>query len=150
MGLPKQLIALGAAGIATTAAAFGWFDFGAFRDHQLEAHANQLFGIVKPIDSSSTESVGQATAESDPTTLVTLAKGLRARVVTARETAGPNIDMMALWPNDQNPTHLIACNEDGTASPGLVRIELATGKVSTIVTGTTSCDPTRRTPWGTP
>ena len=25
-------------------------------------------------------------------------------------------------------------------SPGLVRIELATGKVSTIVIGTTSCD----------
>jgi secreted PhoX family phosphatase len=42
-----------------------------------------------------------------------------------------------------------ACDEDGTTQPGLVRIQLSTGNVSTIVTGTTSCDPTRRTPWGT-
>ena len=44
---------------------------------------------------------------------------------------------------------VIACNEEGTTVTGLVRIELATGNVTTIVTGTTSCDPTRRTPWGT-
>jgi hypothetical protein len=76
-----------------------------------------------------------------------LAKGLRARVVT---TQGPAVDdQISLWPDDKNPTYLIACNEEGTTQPGLVRIQLSTGKVSTIVTGTTSCDPTRRTPWGT-
>jgi hypothetical protein len=37
----------------------------------------------------------------------------------------------------------------GTTDPGLVRIDLATGEWATIVTGTTSCDPVRLTPWGT-
>ena len=70
---------------------------------------------------------------------MTLASGLTAKVIT---TQGPAVDdQITLWPNDWNPTYLIACNEQGTADPGLVRIELATGSVSTIVTGTTSCDP---------
>lgn len=72
---------------------------------------------------------------------------MKARVVT---TQGPAVDdQISLLPNDKHPTHLIVCNEQGTTSPGLVRIDLATGSAATIVTGTTSCDPTRRTPWGT-
>ena len=61
----------------------------------------------------------------------------------------PNIDMMALWPTDQNPTHLIACNEQGTADPGLVRIRISDGFTETILKGTNSCDPVKRTAWGT-
>src|SRR5262245_740653 len=57
--------------------------------------------------------------------------------------------MMALWPDSEYPTHIIACNEQGTGQPGLERIDLATGAVQVIVTGTTSCDPAKRTPWGT-
>jgi hypothetical protein len=57
--------------------------------------------------------------------------------------------MMALWPNAQNPTWLIACNEEGTSQPGLVRIRISDGAVQTMVTGTTSCDPVKRTAWGT-
>jgi secreted PhoX family phosphatase len=57
--------------------------------------------------------------------------------------------MMALWPNDQNPTYLIACNEQDTTDPGLQRIRLLDGQVETILTGTESCDPVRRTAWGT-
>jgi hypothetical protein len=76
-----------------------------------------------------------------------VAKGLRARVVT---TEGPTaMDQISLWPDDRNPTDLIVCNEQDTTDPGLVRIHLATGAVTTIVTGTTECDPTRRTTWGT-
>ena len=142
------LIALGLIGIATSAAAFGGFDFGLFRDHQLEAHSVRLFGVVRAVPASSTESVSASEADSDPRTLVTLAKGLRAHVVTAQPNAGPDIDMMALWPNDSNPTHLIACNEQGPAEPGLQRISLASGVVETILTGTDSCDPVRRTAWG--
>src|SRR4030095_9843805 len=143
------LIALGVVGLATSAAAVNFFDFGLFRDHQLEVHSNQIFGIHEAVAASSTEDIGGVLADSDPTALVTLAKGLRARVVTAQPNAGSNIDMMALWPNDANPTHLIACNEQGTTAPGLQRIRLSDGAVQTILTGINSCDPVRRTAWGT-
>jgi secreted PhoX family phosphatase len=128
---------------------FGPADFGLFRDNQLDAHSQQLFGIGSPVDASSTESVGATDANADPTSLVTLAKGLRARVVSAVPNLAPNIDQMALWPNDQNPTHLIAANEEGTGQPGLQRIRLSDGLAETILTGTTANDPVRRTPWGT-
>jgi secreted PhoX family phosphatase len=57
--------------------------------------------------------------------------------------------MMALWPNDRNPTHLIVCNEQGPTEPGVQRVRLADGAVETILTGMTSCDPIRRSSWGT-
>jgi hypothetical protein len=133
----------------TGALAFSAFDFGLFRDHQLDAHSPQLFGVVEPLAQSSTASVSAATAEADPTSLVTVAKGLKVRVVSAVPNLGPNIDMMALWPNDVNPTHLIACNEQGTTQPGVQRIRISDGATETMLTGMTSCDPVRRTPWGT-
>jgi hypothetical protein len=106
-----------------------------------------LFGVGRPLDASSTRQLTQAAAAADPTRLATLAQGLHAQVVT---TQGPvTDDQISLWPDSAHPTYLIACNEDDTTTAGLIRIELATGKVSTIVTGTTDCDPTRRTPWGT-
>jgi hypothetical protein len=70
-------------------------------------------------------------------------------VVSAVPNLAPNIDQMVLWPNDQNPTHLIVANEEGVAQPGLQRIRLSDGLAETILTGTTSGDPVRRTPWGT-
>jgi hypothetical protein len=57
--------------------------------------------------------------------------------------------MMALWPNDHNPTHLIACNEQGVTQPAVQRIRLSDGSVETILTGMSGCDPVRRTSWGT-
>ena len=132
---------------ATGAAAATGFSFGVYRDQQLSNLSSPLFGVGTPLANSSTKQLTQAQAQADPTKLATLAKGLKARVVT---TKGPSVDdQISLWPDDTNPTYLIACNESGTSDPGLVRIELATGDVTTIVTGTTSCDPTRRTPWGT-
>jgi hypothetical protein len=145
----KWLMAPALVGVATSAAALASFNFGLFRDHQLDAHSIQLFGIVEPVEASSTASVDAITADADPPSLVTLAKGLSARVVTADANAGADIDMMALWPNDQNPTHLIACNEQDTTDPGLQWIRLLDGQVETILTGTDSCDPVRRTAWGT-
>jgi secreted PhoX family phosphatase len=70
-------------------------------------------------------------------------------VITKAANAGPNIDMIALWPNDSAPTHLIFCNEEGVAQPGVQRLNLSSGVVETILTGTSSCDPIQRTPWGT-
>ena len=97
-------------GLATTAGASAGFDFGTWRDRQLATD----FGVKE----SSTESVDQATAEADPTSLATVAKGLHVEVATSDPNAGANIDMIALWPNDSDPSHLIVCNEvDDTTFP---------------------------------
>src|SRR5262249_12361193 len=77
------LATVGFLGLATGAAAVPEFDFGAFRDYQLQAHSQQLFGITGPLEVSSTESVDKAIAEADPTSLSTFAHSLRVRVVTA-------------------------------------------------------------------
>jgi len=127
----------------------GLRDFGSFRDNLLKQQSKRLFGVDEPLAASSRESVAAAVANADPTRLVTLARGLHARVVSAAANLGANIDMMALWPDDRNPTHIIACNEQGTTNPGVQRIRLSDGTVETILTGTSSCDPAHRTPWGT-
>lgn len=124
-------------------------DFGKLRDQELRSLSFRLFGVVGPLETSSTASITAAAAEADPTRLATLARSLRARVVSARPELGANIDQMVLWPNGTNPTHIIACNEEGAAQPGLQRIRLSDGAVTTMLTGTVSCDPVRRTPWGT-
>ena len=145
----KIAIALAVVLIATSAAAFGTFNFGEFRDNQLEAHSQQLFGFVSAVGPSSRESISASEAEADPTALVTLAKGLHARVLSAHPALGANIDMMALWPNDTSPTHIIACNEQGTAQVAVQRIRISNGQPENILTGLSSCDPVRRTAWGT-
>jgi secreted PhoX family phosphatase len=134
---------LGAIGIANALMP----DFGSQRDQLLVSQSTARFGVQSALAASSTSSVSQAEALADPTSLVTLAKGLTAQVVTA--SGGANIDQMVPWPNASNPQWLIACNEEDQTKPGLQRINIATGAVTTIVTGTVSCDPTRATPWGT-
>jgi len=124
-------------------------DFGLFRERLLNDRAEQLFGVHRPLAASSRESITAAEANRDPTALVTLAGGLRAHVVSAATNLGPNVDMMALWPDDSSPTHLIFCNEEGAAQPGVQRVRLDDGTVETILAGTISCDPSKRTPWGT-
>ena len=151
MHIPRKLAFLGgtvALALAAVAVGGAAQDFGSERDDLLEAKSVQQFGIVSGLQSSSSVAVTAAEATTNPLSLITVAKGLKVRVVTAG-VAGANIDMMALWPNDTNPTHLIACNEQGTTSPGMQRINIATGAVETIVTGTNSCDGVRRTAWGT-
>jgi secreted PhoX family phosphatase len=130
------------------AAAVASSDFGVDRDNILRKRSVGLFGIKQPVATSSTKSIDAATANADPRKLVTLAAPLTARVVTAGQ-AAPNIDMMALWPNDTNPTTIIACNEQGTGDPGLQAIDIQSGAVRTLLTGTSSCDPAHVTPWGT-
>ncbi len=131
---------------ATVASAAG--DFGVFRDSALANKSKTLFGVTAGIPASSTLSVDLATATANPLSLVTLAPGLTARVVTSG-VAGANIDQMALWPSTSKPTTIIACNEQDPTLPGLQRIDIATGAVTTIVTGTAACDGVRLTAWGT-
>lgn len=122
-------------------------DFGVAHERELANEAQDLFGVKKPIDSSSVADMTPAEAQANPAGLLSVAKGLKVRVVTAGN-AAPNVDMMVLWPANK-PTHLIACNEQGTAQPALQKIDLATGVATTIATGLTSCDPAEATPWGT-
>ncbi|MEZ4333786.1 MAG: hypothetical protein R3F35_18680 [Myxococcota bacterium] len=149
------LAAMAAFGFASNAGATdldGWDgskDFGTFVERALRSRAMNLFGVVGPVGASSQDSLDAATVEADPRKIVELARSLRARVVSADPALGANIDMMALWPNDRRPTHLIVCNEQGTTQPGVQRIRLSDGTVETILTGTTSCDPAHATPWGT-
>ena len=67
---------------ATGAAAATGFSFGVFRDQQLANLSSPLFGVGTPLNHSSTRQITQEEAQADPTSLATLAKGLKASVVT--------------------------------------------------------------------
>jgi hypothetical protein len=123
-------------------------DFGQFVQRQLADQSTNLYGFNGPLQASSTRSITKQQAQADPRDLVTVAQSLRVRVVSAG-VAPPNLDQSAFWPSASSPKWLITCNEQGVADPGLVRIDLTSGASTTIVTGTTECDPVRATPWGT-
>ncbi len=125
-------------------------DFGQRIEALAKAQSRKLFGTLGTLNESSSASVDAATAEADPRTLVTVAPGLRVKVVSAASNLGANTDMMVLWPNDSAPTHLIACNEQNASKVGVQRIRLSDGLVEDIISsGLTSCDPAEITPWGT-
>ena len=140
-----------AVGIALSATAFAAVpDFGQLVEQLADAQSVKLFGTAGTLAASSTASISADAANANPTALVQLANGLSAQVVSAASNLGPNIDMMVLWPNDSAPTHIIACNEQGSSQVGLQRISLVDGSVANIVaSGLTSCDPAEITPWGT-
>jgi len=128
-------------------------DWGQHQQQETRSESKKLFGVKEALGRSSNDDLDAAQATAHPERLFKLSDGLQARVLTsttaAGKMAGPNVDMIALWPNDTSPTHLVFCNEEGTTAPGLQRLELASGAVETIVTGTTSCDGVRRSAWGT-
>jgi hypothetical protein len=132
-------------GGGTALAAFN--DRGLDQQSQLQNKSQPLFGIGQPLTQSSNVDLNAAQALANPAGLITVAKGLKASVVSAGK-AAPNIDQMVLWPQ-ANPQYLIGCNEEGVAQPALQRISLASGDATTIATGINSCDPVRATPWGT-
>jgi secreted PhoX family phosphatase len=132
-------------GAGTAVAAFS--DWGLEQQTQLHNKSHPLFGVGKPLDASSTADLDQAQALAHPAGLISVAKGLKVKVVTAGK-AAPNLDQMVLWPQS-NPQVIIACNEEGVAQPALQKINLSNGDATTIATGLNSCDPVRVTPWGT-
>ena len=156
----SRLVTLAVAALtaAATASANGYhtvhhrpsLDFGQRVEALKRFESLELFGIFGPLPESSTTSLSAAQAEADASKLLTVAPGLRVRVVSAAANLAPNIDQMFLYPNGKNPTHIIGCNEQGSGQIGVQRVELKTGKVETIISsGLTSCDPARLTPWGT-
>lgn len=153
MRRPRLWLLVGVvAGLVLAGSAGAWFraDFGLRTQQALTEDSEELFGVQSALRSSSTTDLNEAQALADPAQLVTLAEGLRAKVVAAGpdDGVGPNSDQMVLWP-PAHPTHLIAVNEQGTTEPGLQKIDLRTGKATTIATGIEDNDPVRATPWGT-
>ncbi len=118
-------------------------DFGKFVERQLKAKTMEQFGIVQELAQSS---VGPYTSLTS-VNAVDVAQGLSVSLVTAGTQT--NNDMMALWPNDTNPTHLIVAIESGVSDPAVQMVKLSDGTVNTIVTGLSDSDPVRITPWGT-
>src|SRR5215831_17363824 len=114
-------------------------DFGKYRDKTLAAMSKDQFGFGGPLAQSSSQQVTKQHADADPLSMLTLANGLKAHVVSTD--AARITDQMAFWPNAQHPQYLIGCNEGGTGQTGLQRINIATGASTTIVTGTRFCDP---------
>jgi hypothetical protein len=144
--LPLIVAAVALVAVVGTALGAYFDDWGLDRQTQMENKSHTLFGFGQPVPASSTTNLTAAQITANPAGLITVAKGLKVGVVTAGN-AAPNLDQMVLWPQS-NPTHIIACNEEGAAQPALQKISLATGQATTIATGIISCDPVRVTPWG--
>jgi secreted PhoX family phosphatase len=127
-------------------------DFGQEVENEARQESLELFGTLGTLGASSTTSVDAATANANPLSMITVAPGLKATVVSAAPNLGKAPDQMVLWPNDTNPTHIIECNEEvGPAGAGgLQRIRLSDGFVENIIASPlVSCDPVEITPWGT-
>ena len=125
-------------------------DWGLKQQQQLEDHSEQLLGVNKPLTESA---LGPYTGTNNAQAVIA-AKGLTVSVVS--NATNPLADQIALWPNDEHPTHLFMAIETGRNSTGtnasLQVVDLSgnpDSNVRTVLTGLTSGDPIRRTPWGT-
>ncbi len=140
--------------LATTTA--NALDFGQKIEQLAKVQSLSLFGTLGTLGASSTSQVSIFDANLNPLSMITVAPGLKASVVSAEPNLGNAPDMMVLWPNDTAPTHIIACNEVAgpnsavPAAGGVQRIRLSDGFVENIISSPlTSCDPVEITPWGT-
>jgi secreted PhoX family phosphatase len=119
-------------------------DFGLFVAQQLREHSMELFGFRHPLEQSALGPFNGPSVDA-----LELASGLNATLISsAVENAA---DQIAMWPDNDHPTHLFVCDEE-TSVPAVQRVDLskpADSNATTIVTGLVSCDPVRRTPWGT-
>ncbi len=120
-------------------------DFGAWVQDQLQAHSEELFGFRHPLDKSA---LGPSTGANN-LQAIEVADGLKVSLVSSSVASAT--DQIAFWPNDEHPTHVFVCDEE-TSTPAVQRVDLsgpASSNATTIVNGLSSCDPVRRTPWGT-
>src|SRR4029077_7843855 len=120
-------------------------DFGTFVEAQLSDHAEELFGFNHPLEQSA---LGPYDGPQN-LKAIQVAPGLHVSLVSS--VVASAADQIALLPNDDHPTHLFVCDEE-TSNPSVQRVDLslpANANATTIVTGLISCDPVRRTAWGT-
>ncbi|HED15976.1 MAG TPA: DUF839 domain-containing protein [Gammaproteobacteria bacterium] len=131
-------------------------DFGIGVEQSLKNHSDKLFGVGSVLDKPAPRSSSNYRRPGQPADQqLLLASGLKVEYLT-RE-AADQTDMMALWPDDNNPSHLITCveksrssiDESGRLNPSIQRIDLRSGQVVTMVRGLSRCDGIRRTPWHT-
>jgi uncharacterized protein DUF839 len=146
----RSIVRTSLAGLAAAALTAGLVaqgpneDFGKFVAEHLRDHAQTLFGFHHPLEESA---IGPFDGPS--TQALTLADGLSATLISSAVEAAA--DQIALWPDDEHPTHLFVCDEE-TTNPAVQRVDLSkppASNATTIVVGLRSCDPVRRTPWGT-
>ena len=119
-------------------------DFGLAVQRELNQRSEQLFGVGTPLNRSA---LGPYTA-ADSTNAIQVAGGLRVSLVSSA--VHFSTDQIVLWPNDANPRYLFVCDES-SSNPAVQRVDLslpAASNATTILTGMVSCDPIRRTPWG--
>src|SRR5262245_31635758 len=141
-------LVIGFAGIVMTSRAradHSRVDFGAFVESQLAAHSEQLFGIERPLAQSA---LGPYDGP-DNLKAIQVAQGLKVSLVSSSVASAA--DQIALWPDDEHPRYLFVCDEE-TTNPAVQRVDLTkppSTNATTIVIGLSSCDPVRRTPWGT-
>jgi hypothetical protein len=91
-------------------------DFGQKVESLARAQSLNLFGVIAPLNASSSKNLTAAQIEANPAGVITVAPGLSVRVVSAAANLGANADQIVLYPNSAHPTHLIVCNEAGTTS----------------------------------
>jgi secreted PhoX family phosphatase len=133
-----------------TDAGFRAPDFGQQVTALAKLEALKLFGVLGTLGESSSKSLTAAEANADPARFLTVAPGLKVRVVSAAANLGALTDQMVLFPDAKNPTHLIVCNEGSGSIVSVQRVSLKTGVAEDIVSsGISACDPARKTPWGT-
>ena len=124
-------------------------DWGLQVQKLLDDHSEEHFG-TKQLDNSA---MGPYTG-LDNELAVVAANGLK--VSTVSNVTNPLAYQIALWPNNEHPTHLFmaietSLNTDGS-NASLQVVDLSgnpNSNVRTLLTGLTSGDPVRRTPWGT-
>jgi hypothetical protein len=119
-------------------------DFGLFVERELRAHAMELFGFDDPLRQSAIGPFNGPSVQA-----LDLAGGLKATLISS--SVHDSADQIAMWPDDAHPTHLFVCDEE-SSNPAVQRVDLSkppSSNATTIVTGLVSCDPVRRTPWGT-
>lgn len=121
-------------------------DFGLTVQQALVEQSLELFGVFGPLKASA---AGPFTG-ANPAQAVKVADSLQVSV--ASTAVSPGADMIALWPDDENPIYAFVCIEGGTSGPGVQRVDLSGNpatNATTIVVGLSSCDPIHRTAWGT-
>ena len=157
----RAVIAIAALGVNASVAYAEDDDFGARVEQLLKAKSEKLFGVEQPLAASAPTTVGAyRTAAQSAYDQVLVAKGLKVEYVTRG--SAQNADMMLLWPNGQNPTHIISAVEEFSPhvigklpsgidklTPSIQRINLATGVSEIILRGLAGADGIRMTAWGT-
>ena len=108
-------------------------DFGTFVANQLSEHSEQLFGFRRPLEE---ERARPLRRRRQPAGHPGCPRPARVARVQRDASAA---DQIALWPNDDHPTHLFVCDEE-TSNPAVQRVDLsrpANANATTIVTGLT-------------